>query len=183
MVKKQLDFLDRWENEKFRASGRSVYTTPKYIALYACGVLVICLLASSPWLYALKLNQNIAQLNQQIAGFNTEKQKIGQLNQLKKQVDEGNQILSIYNQSKLNPNDVFLKLMPLLPNGTTVSSLTIQEDKSFQISLNIPTPIDVLRVWVSLQDSGLFQSIDINTISLQDKPQTLDLTLKFAGAK
>ncbi|AHF08631.1 hypothetical protein [Desulfitobacterium metallireducens] len=183
MVKNQLDFLARWEAERFKASGRSIYATSKLFILYVGGVLLIAFLASSPWLYAYKLDRDILQLDTRISGFSVEKQNVNQLNQLKKQVDEGNQVLLIYNQSKLNPDDVFLKLMPLLPSDTTISSLNIQEDKSFQVSINIVTPIDVLRLWVSLRDSGLFQSIDINTVSLQDKPQTLSLTLKFAEAK
>ena len=73
--------------------------------------------------------------------------------------------------------------MPLLPKGTTISSLIIEEDKSFQVTLDIPTPSDVPRLWVSFEESGLFESFDINTVSLQDMPQTITLNLRFAEDK
>lgn len=183
MAKTQLDYLARWQAEQFEATGRSIHTTPKYLGLYAGVAILLVAFASSPWLYAFKLDQDIARTRNKIASFEAERQRVSQLELLKKQVDEGNLVIIDYNRSKLDTVEVFAKIMPLLPSGTKISTLAIQEDKSFIMNMSLPTPIDVVRLWVSLQDSGLFQSIDINTVSLQEKPQTLSLTLKFTGTK
>lgn len=182
MKKSQLDFLARWEIDEFKASGRSIYTTPKFISLYIVIAIILIFLGSSPWLYTFTLDRKLAVLDDRVNELSSVHQKVAQLDDLKTQVIEANQVIDIYNQSKLDPNEVFSKIMPLLPSGTTVSSLTIQEDRSFQITVNMPTPVDVVRLWVSIGDSGLFQSIDINTVSLQDKPQALSLTLRFTEA-
>ena len=79
-----------------------------------------------------------------------------------------------------DPKPVLDRLQQLLPLGTTVKSFSLQADNSLKINVSVSTTADVLRLYTSLRDSGMFEKVDdIQTVSLQDKVQDLSFTLKL----
>jgi len=82
-------------------------------------------------------------------------------------------------RSSRDPGAILDKLKNFLPAGTLVNSIALSSDNSMVISVTVSGPMDVARLWTNLRDSNLFETFDIQTVSLQDQKQTLNLSLKI----
>jgi type IV pilus assembly protein PilN len=98
---------------------------------------------------------------------------------MKEQARNQKKVIDLIEKSTRDPGPVLDKLQKLLPQGTTVKSFSLQADNSVALSVTIPTPVDVARLWTSLRDSGMFLNVDMQTLSLQDKAQDFSFALKF----
>lgn len=178
--KNNFNFSLVWENKliKEASEGKFQFKAKDIVTLVSI-VIVIVLISSLPWIWNYKLGYDLDKTNQRIIGLNDIDKQVQALNSLKKQVQNLNNVIGLTGKSTRDPGPIIEKLRLLLPIGTTIKSFSLQADNSLTLSVSIPTPVDVARLWTSLQNSNLFQSVDIQTISLIDQSQDYSLSLKL----
>ena len=181
MEKREFNFLLAWEREQARVSGQTIRIRPKTLAALIAGILVLTLAAAAPWLWEYKLDRELADLNRKIAAFGRIESKVQRLIVLQTQKAKEQQLLEAVKKNTKDPGPLLDQLSKLLPQGTKVSTFSLQADNTLNLSVSLPTPVDVARFWSSLRDSGLFQEVEIKIVSLEDKAQELALTLKLKG--
>ena len=178
--KNNFNFTLVWENKlKKEASGGNFQLKAKNIVTLVSVAIVIILIGSLPWIWNYKLGYDLAKIHQRIIGLNDIDKQVQSLNSLKKQVQNLKNVIDLTGKSTRDPGPILEKLRLLLPMGTTIKSFSLQADNSLSLSVSIPTPVDVARLWTSLLNSNLFQNVDIQTVSLIDQSQDFNLSLKF----
>ncbi|GAB6171439.1 hypothetical protein JCM15765_09170 [Paradesulfitobacterium aromaticivorans] len=176
----EFDFLSAWERQQARAAGKRISRlSPLAMAALIVGTLIILVGAGAPWLWEYKLDQELAGVNQKLSGLSRLESKVQQLTALQARKNKEEQLQAAVKQNTKDPGPLLAKLSQLLPTGAKVSSFSLQGDNTVNLSVTVPTPVDVARLWSSLRDSGLFQDVDIKSVSLEDKEQQLALTLKL----
>jgi type IV pilus assembly protein PilN len=100
------------------------------------------------------------------------------MNSLKDQIEKKKRIDQLILSSR-DPGTTLNKMKDFLPVGSLVNNFTLSADNSMVISVTLSGPLDVAKLWTSLRDSNLFETFDIQTVSLQDQKQTLNLSLKL----
>jgi len=178
--KHNFNFAIAWGTQlkKESSEGKFQFQT-KDIMIAVCIALSIVIIASSPWIWNYKLGLDLAKTNQLIMGLNDIDQQVQKLNTLKKQVQTLKNVNDLTVKSTHDPGPILEKVRLLLPLGTTVKSFSFQADNSVSLAVSIPTPVDAARLWTSLQNSNLFQSVEIQTISMLDQSQDYTLSLKL----
>jgi len=175
--KRQFDFVRRWElAERKHTTGR---LTPKKTGLVIFGLFLLCGLGALPWTWAYKQEIDLQKVNDQIKALSAIDIQVNKLAVLRGQINSQQQLLREIQSGTADPGPVLDKLRALLPAGTTVTTFSMQADKSVTLEVNVPTPVDVARLLTSIQSSGYFLGSDIKTVSLQDKSQSLALALKL----
>lgn len=140
-------------------------------------VILFCVMAPLVWMFELQLQQN--NLQRKITALNSIKVLSQKASQLGAEVNNQKKVLEVARASTHDPQNLLEQLSKYLPQGAMISSFSLKDDV-VNIKIDLPTPIDVARLWTSLKDSHLFTEVDIQTLSLADKPQTLNLNLKLA---
>lgn len=178
--KKDFNFVLRWEQVQAHHNGgyQSRQNRLRRSGVIG-GVLVLAIVGSFPWLWTFKLQYELSTTNQKIGALQDVDQHVKKVDNLKAQIQSEHQLLNLVQQNTLDPGPLFEKLKVLLPVGTTINAFSLQADKTVKITLSAPIPVDVARFWVSFQNSGLFERVDIQTVSLKDKIQDIALNLKL----
>ena len=178
--KRNLNFALAWETQrKKNPSETSPRFQTKSLVMGVGGIFLIVVLTSSPWLWEYKLRLETSSVNKKITELHEIDQQVQKLNAMKEQAQNQKKLIDLIEKSTRDPGPVLDKLQKLLPQGTTVKSFSLQADNSVALSVTIPTPVDVARLWTSLRDSGVFLNVDIQTLSLQDKAQDFSFALKL----
>ncbi|GAB6155365.1 hypothetical protein JCM17380_41160 [Desulfosporosinus burensis] len=176
--KKEFNFAQRWVDGLARES-ESPTKWKKRALLWGTGsLLILAVVGSAPWLWEYKVKRDITLVEQQISALGEIPNQVKQLRALKVQAEGQQQLLDLMQKSTRDPGPILEKLKNTLPIGTVVNTFSLQEN-TLTMGVSVPTPVDVARLWVSLRDSGMFQEVDIQTVSLQDKAQTLNFNLKL----
>ncbi len=175
--KLQFNFALRWEQiqAKDKAPKRKFRKT---VALGIAGFILIGLAGSTPWVWEYKLRQDLLKVNTNIQALNSIDTEVSQMNLLKGQIEKKKKIEQMILSSR-DPGTNLNKLKNFLPAGSLVNSITLSTDNSMVISITLSGPLDVAKLWTNLRDSNLFETFDIQTVSLQDQKQTLNLSLKL----
>ncbi|MHB1653751.1 MAG: PilN domain-containing protein [Desulfitobacteriaceae bacterium] len=176
--KREFNFAGRWEQRHSKPSNDLLGGHGKVIVWSVGGILLAGALAISPWAWEYKQTMDLDGVNQDIAQLKNVEILWQKANTLKKQVQDQKQLFELVQKDNHDPGPLLEKLRQLLPPGTVVNSFLLQAD-SLSLGVTIPTPVDVARLWISLRDSKLFQKVEIQSVSLQDKAQTLNLNLKL----
>lgn len=174
----QLNFAERWritfEQDKIRRRQHRVrIAAAVFVAL---GLLV---LGGIPWLWQLKLGLDLTALERSISEYSEVSATLQEIEQLKAEIDRKEAFFNMLEKNSKKPQLVLKKIESLLPPGATIGSFSLQADNSVQISVTLPGPVDTARLWINLCDSGLFEEFDFKTVSLTDRVQSLDLSLKL----
>lgn len=178
--KYNFNFAAAWEAQlRKEASGGKFRFQTKEIIVSVCIAISLALVLSLPWIWNYRLGLELTKTNHLIVGLSNIDEQVRKLNLLKSQVQNLKNVSELTVQSTHDPGPVLEKLRLLLPLGTTVKSFSLQADNSISLAVSIPTPVDVARLWTSLQNSNLFQSVEIQTISLIDQSQDFNLSLKL----
>ncbi len=180
-IKRDFNFtLVRETKPKREVSVGSVRFRTKTVGLVIGIIILLVVLASLPWLWYYKLGLDTVKLNQKIMDLQDIDKQLQKLNGLKLQLQNKKKLQEMTQKTTRDPKPVLDKLQQLLPSGTTVKSFSLQADNSLKINVSVPTTVDVLRLFTSLRDSGMFEKVDdMQTVSLQDKVQDLSFTLKL----
>ncbi|AET66672.1 hypothetical protein Desor_0997 [Desulfosporosinus orientis DSM 765] len=178
--KHNFNFALAWKAQlrKESSNGRFYFRTEEII-IFISVLLGLIVIASSPWIWNYKLNLDLTKTNNLILSFKNIDEKVQKLNTLTKQVQNLKSVSELSERSTHDPGPVLEKIRLLLPIGTKIKSFSLQADNSLLLVVSIPTPVDVARLWTSLQNSNLFQNVDIQTISLLDQSQDFNLSLKI----
>lgn len=174
--KTQFNFADRWDRQIISIHPKHTFKT---WAMGICGTLLISILASSPWIIEYKIKRDIGQINEKVSALQNTVKLVNLQKSLTTQIEERKAISALVQKNSKDPGPVLEKLKQLFPVGTTISSFTLMADNTLNLTVNTPAPIDVARLWVSLRDSEIFQGVDLQTVSLQDKTQAINLNLKL----
>ena len=176
--KKEFNFAQQWIDGLARES-ESPTKWRKRALLWGTGsLLVLAVVGSAPWLWEYKVKRDITLVEQQISALGEITNQVKRFKSLNTQVEGQQQLLDLMKKSTRDPGPILEKLKKTLPIGTVVNTFSLQEN-ALTMGVSVPTPVDVARLWVSLRDSGMFQEVDIQTVSLQDKVQTLNFTLNL----
>lgn len=177
--KKEFNFAERWVDKLAKESESPSKLKTQVLAWGIAGVLLVGVVGSTPWLWEYKVRRDISLVENEALLLSEIANQVKRLKALKVEVEGQQQLQTLIQTSTNDPSPILERLKNILPVGTVVNSFSMQE-KAVTLSVSIPTPVDVARLWVSLRESGMFQGVDIQTISLQDKAQTMNfnLTLK-----
>ena len=176
--KREFNFAQRWIDGLARES-ESPTKWKKRAMLWGTGsLLILIVVGSAPWLWEYKVKRDITLVEQQISALGETPNQFNRLKALKVQAEGQQQLLDLMQKSTRDPGPILEKLKKTLPIGTVVNTFSLQEN-ALTMGVSVPTPVDVARLWVSLRDSGMFQDVEIQTVSLQDKAQTLNFNLKL----
>jgi len=175
--KKEFNFAQEWIDGLARESEGPTKRKTKAL-LWGIGSLIILVVGSTPWLWEYKVKRDITLVSQQISALGEIPNQVKHLKTLKVQAEGQQQLLDLLKKSSRDPGPILDKLKKTLPIGTVVNTFSMQE-KALTLGVSVPTPVDVARLWVGLRDTGMFQEVDIQTVSLQDKVQTLNFNLKL----
>lgn len=174
--KKEFNFAQRWVDGLARENERPQKWNNNVLIWGIGSLLLIGILGSAPWLWDYKLARDITLVDQQISALGEITHKVERFKMLNTQVLEQQELLDLLKKSTRDPGPILEKMKKALPVGTVVNTFTLQEN-SLTLGVNVPTPVDVARLWVSLRDAGMFQDVDIQDVSLVDKTQTLSFNL------
>lgn len=176
--KKEFNFAQQWIEGLARETGRPKKWKTTSLLWGLVSLLLIGVVGSAPWVWEYKLKQDITLVEQQISVLGEITNQVKQLNDLKAQAEAQQKLLDLMKKSTREPGPILENLKKTLPIGTVVNTFSLQEN-TLNISVSVPSPVDVARLWVSLRESGMFQEVDIQPVSLQDKVQTLNFNLKL----
>ena len=176
--KKEFNFAQQWIDGLARESGSPTKWKNKAFIWGTVSLLLLLVVGTVPWLWDYKLKRDIAVVEQQIFTLGEINKQVEHFKSLNKQVEGQQQLLDLIKRSTRDPGPILEKLKKTLPTGTVVNTFSLQEN-ALTMGVSVPTPVDVARLWVSLRDTGMFQEVDIQTASLQDKAQTLSFNLKL----
>ncbi|MDA8227962.1 MAG: fimbrial assembly protein [Desulfitobacterium hafniense] len=174
----QFNFAQRWEDKLAKPQEQAA----KKSKLILAGILSILILGSTgsiPWIFEYKLRSDLNNVNQGIAVLKDIDTQMQKASMLKTQLENKKQLLETIKKNSRDPVQLLDSLKQYLPAGTIVNSFALNADNSVNISLTVPSPVEAARLLVSLNSSGLFQSVDVQTLSLLDKAQTLSFALKL----
>lgn len=175
--KLQFNFALRWEQDqvKEKAPKRKLMKT---VILGIAGFIVIGLAGSTPWVWEYKLRQDLMRFNSEIQALGSIDTQVRQMNSLKGQIAKKKKIEQTILSSR-DPGLILDKVKNFLPVGTLVNSISLNADNLMVINVTLLGPVDVAKLWTNLRDSNLFETFDIQTVSLQDQKQTINLSLKL----
>lgn len=178
--KKEFNFALRWEQMLWVKTGGHLQRKrrQRIITLFL-GLVILFAGTAWPWMWAYKLQNDLANVNQRIVSLNSIESQVKKLDALKINNSRQIDIIDQMTKSNIDPQPVLSQMAKLFPPGTTINSFSLAADKTLTMSVSVPTPIDLARLWTNLRDSGLFQNVDFKTFSLLDKTQTLNLSLKL----
>lgn len=176
----EFNFALRWEQALSIHTGAHLKRKKRQqLLILFVGVIVILAGTTWPWLWMYKLQNDLEEVNQKIANLSSTENQVRQLDALKLKNTQQIEVINQIKGSNIDPEPILNKMAKLFPAGTTINSFSLTADKNLTMSVSIPTPIDLAKLWISLRDSGLFQTVDVKTFSLVDKVQTLSLSLKL----
>lgn len=174
--KREFNFAQRWVETLAKENESPSQLKPKVLTWGIAGLLFLGLVGSIPWLWEAKVQRDVTLIEGKISSLGGVSNQVKQLKALKAEAEGQEKLLNTIQNSTLDPGPILDKLKNTLPAGTVVNTLSLQEN-TLVLSINVPLPVDAARLWISLRDSGMFQGVDIQTVSLQDKVQTLNLNL------
>lgn len=178
--KKDFNFALRWAKvQEHQDEGYQSSRKRKMILGIGGGILALILLGGAPWLWSYKIKSDLNVVNQKIGALSEVDKQVRAIDALNAQMQNQKQMSNLVQENTLDPGPLFEKLKKLLPAGTTISAFSLQPDKSVTMTLSVPTPVDVARFWLSFENSGLFEKVDIKAVSLEDKTQNISLDLKL----
>ena len=172
----EFNFAQRWLESLARETSNHSKLKFKIITWGIGSLLILGVIGRTPWLWDYKVSRDIALVEEKISSLREIANQVSQLKSLKAEVEGEQQTLNLIQKTTHDPGPILEKLKSMLPVGTVVNSFSLQEN-NVALSVSVPTPVDVARLWVSLRDSGMFQEVDIQTVSLQDKVQSLNFNL------
>ncbi len=176
--KKEFNFAQRWVDGLIRESKSPAKWKTQAVLWGTGSLLVLGVVGSAPWLWEYKVQRDIALVEQKTVPLGEIANQVKRFKALKTQADGQQQLLDLLQKNTRDPGPILDKLKKYLPVGTVVNTFTLQE-KSLTLGVSVPTPVDVAVLWVGLRDSGMFQEVDIQSVSLQDKAQTLNFNLQL----
>ncbi|OLN32231.1 PilN domain-containing protein [Desulfosporosinus metallidurans] len=176
--KREFNFAQQWEAGLAREIQNPHSWKTKAVLWGTVSVMLLGVLGSVPWIWEYKVKRDIALVEQQSSSLGDIAKQVNQLKVLKAQTEGQQQLLNLMQKNTRDPGPILDELKRTLPMGTIVNTFSLQENV-LTMGVSVPTPVDVARLWVSLRDSGMFQEVDIQTVSLQDKEQTLNFNLKL----
>ena len=176
--KREFNFAQQWEAGLARETQNPHYWKTKVLIWGTGSLIFLGGLGSGPWIWEYKVKRDIALVEQQISPLGDIAKQVDRIKTLTAQAEEQQQMLNLMQKNTRDPELVLEELKKALPLGTIVNTFSLQEG-ALTMGVSVPTPVDVARLWVSLRDSGMFQEVDIQTVSLQDKVQTLNFNLKL----
>jgi len=176
--KREFNFAQRWELEQAKQAAPFSAIPLGMIARGIGGTVVVLAIFGSPWIWDYKLGYDLQKTNQKIAELRPVELQVQKLTDLSSKIQKSKQFLELVKKENRDPIEVLSKLKELLPVGAVVNSFSYAGD-SINIVVSIPIPVDVARLWVSLRDSGIFQNVDIQSVSLVDQVQKLTLAFKY----
>jgi len=177
--KREFNFALSWEQVQRKPRSR-LLGLERNVFLGIAGTAVLALgLALTPWLWEYKLQADLTQINGKISQLSQVDRLWQEVKSLQKQVQNQTDLLSLMQKNSSDPGALWNKLGQYLPPGTVINSFAFESGNTLKLTISVPTPIELAQLWVNLRDSNLFENIDIQTVSLEDKVQTLNLNLKL----
>lgn len=178
--KREFNFALRWEQKTNQKSPRGLFgLEARILGGWAGGAVLIMALAAAPWLWEYKLQNDLNQVNGNINQLHEVDGLWQQAKSLQKQVQNQTELQTIMQKNVHDPGPLWTKLNSIFPPGTVVNAFALQADKGLSLTIAVPNPVNVAQLWIKLRDSNMFQEVDIQNVSLQDKVQTLNLNLKL----
>lgn len=176
--KREFNFARRWQQAQAKQAAPTSALPLGMIAWGIGGTVIVLAIAGAPWIWEYKLAHDLVNLNRGTPALRSVEIQVQKVNELKSKIQSSQQFLDLIKKENHDPIEVLNKLKLLLPVDTVINAFSYAGD-TITIAVSIPMPIDVARFWVSLRDSGIFQNVDIQSVSLVDKVQNLTLSLKY----
>jgi len=174
----QFNYAQRWRIEH-SSHKRAAQKRKRGIVVLAMLCIVTVAILALPWAWQFMLKYRLVNIEKQIDYYHEVAVTLEDISRLKGEAARMNSFLEVAQQNSKKPREVLSQVSKLLPAGTTVTSFALQADNSIQIGVVLSGPVDLARLWINFRDSGLFTDFDMNTVSLKNDVQKLNLTLKM----
>ena len=174
--KQYFNFAKRWQESNPEAIRRKNLRKRSFWVM--TGVIVVLVAVLAPLAGIQFIQYQLDNTNQQIDKLAPVNVLLQQSSQLKMQLNNQRNVLNLTQATFVDPQNLLNQLGRFFPQGAVLSSFSVKGD-IVNMQLTIDTPLDVARLWTSLQDSGMFTNIDLQSVSLQDKSQSFTLNLKL----
>ena len=176
---KSIDFKDAL-NDKLRDNGQ----VSEYLAVII-GILIIAGIGVGGYYYSkfyLDSDTNTSEsiVQAEIRKYSSVEKDVSDLNKEKQSFQKKIAVINEVKNDEFNYASIIDGVKQGLPKNITVKSMEIQRDKT-SVTLNINnSTLDVARAVIAINNTKLFETIDISEVKLDDtvKSVTLDLLLK-----
>jgi len=173
----EFNYAQRWKNTIIGES-RSFPCIWIRVLLFCAGLLIVAFVAF-PWVWQHKLDKELKALEQRLADYQDVALARNEVQQLEAQIAAMDLFVKMVEGKAKNPRLVIDKVTKLLPKETKVTSFSLGSDNTVQMNITVSGPVDLARLWTAFNNSGIFETLDLSTVSLVDEVQTLNLALKL----
>lgn len=174
----QFNYAERWRiahSVKERAAQKRLRSIllNSLIAVLALGLLTL------PWAWQYVLEHKLEKVENQIVYYHEVEVALNDIDRLEGKLSRMSNFLKMTEGNSKNPREVISKIRNLLPEGANITTFALQADNSLQLGVILTGPTDLAKLWINFRDSGLFDDFNLDTVSLRDEVNRLDLTLKL----
>ena len=176
--KRYFNYTQRWKlrfDDGYYHGKKRRKTMAIMIAASAAVIIIFAL----PWLWQFKLNYDLKKTEQNIIAYREVATVREELDRLKADISQMENFLHTTEERSKDPKATLEQLVKLLPEGTQVGAFSLQADHSIQVGLVLRGPQEVARLWINIRNSGLYEGFDMQSVSLVDQSQSINLTLKL----
>jgi len=174
----QFNFALRWEIEA--GSGKQPVRRKLSVVVRIIAVFFAVIILASPWVWQQKLALDLERIEASIQSYNEVAAVMAENDRLRSLITDQRSFLELGTKGSIsNPAVVRSQIGGFLPGDTQVTSFLLQVDNTVQLQLILPESVNIRSLENIFINSGRFDSFDIQTISLNDRGQTLNLALKL----
>lgn len=127
-----------------------------------------------------QLSTNIAKLEEQYKGYNDIESRVTELELKKNELETKKNILNHIESQKLDIVGILTKIKNNIPKNIKVSEITIdKENVNVVFSATEGKTLDAAKLIVSLNKIGIFETVDLKKIEMDDNVTDINLLLKL----
>ncbi|UWG95749.1 hypothetical protein LPY66_12585 [Dehalobacter sp. DCM] len=144
-----------------------------------CSVFVFLILAV-PWLLQMRQAVVLKNIEADLLEYKELADILALNDKLRMQISDQMHFLDLGNDGSIrNPQVIRSEIRKLLPQETQIKTYTINGDDTVTLGIVIPDTLSISKLKSLFEGSGSFQSFDIQTVSLNDSRQEIQLTLQL----
>ena len=177
-VKKEINLMtpeDKKHGNIVKISRRLIFSA---FILFLLGAVTVAFL----WVELQKVYAKKAQIESEINSLKYVNEIHDLYNNKARQLDEKQKALNEMVRDKRGILDILNVIKNCLPENTYITDFSSNRGETFNFTVISPEPLDTIKLIVKFREPGLFEDIDMNTISLKNDA-LVNINLKLKGAK
>ena len=173
--RKELDFGEKLEDSdanKFKINIKAICAICAFlILLEALGAGVYFSLSAKKY--------NVQNINKELWKLETVEKRINDLTKQKKDLEAKVEYINKMDEEKFDYINILNAVKKSLPNGVKIKTITIDKDNVKASFIINNSTLDVAKLVIELNNSNIFEPIDIKEVKLDDSVTEASFTLKI----